>query len=208
MDGRLWILPSRDGILVLITEVTQIMAHLQDGDPLAADQLLPLLYDELRKLAAAKLACERPGQTLQATALVHEAYLRLVKAEETQQWDSLGHFFAAAAEAMRRIMIEKARARKSLKRGNDSQRVALVDIEDPAASPNVDLLALDEALDKLAERDRVKADLVKLRYFGGLTLAQAAQLLGIGRSTANKYWTYAKCWLRAEMLKDASGGTP
>lgn len=185
-----------------MTEVTQIMAHMQDGDPLVAEQLLPLLYDELRQLAAAKLARERPGQTLQATALVHEAYLRLVKAEETRQWDSLGHFFAAAAEAMRRIMIEKARARKSLKRGCDCQRVELVDIQDPAASSDVDLLALNEALDRLAERDPLKAELVKLRYFGGLTLVQAAHMLGIGRSTANKYWTYAKCWLRAEMMKD------
>ncbi len=202
----MWILPSPVGTLVGMTEVTQIMAQLQDGDPLVAEQLLPLLYDELRKLAAARLARERPGQTLQATALVHEAYMRLVKAEETQQWDSLGHFFAAAAEAMRRIMIEKARARKSLKRGCDCQRVELGDIEDPAASPNIDVLALDEALDKLASRDPLKADLVKLRYFGGLTLVQAAQMLGIGRSTANKYWTYAKCWLRAEMIKEASGG--
>src|SRR5438105_7731394 len=153
-----------------MSDVTRILTAIEQGDPHAAAELLPLVYDELRKLAAQKLAHERPGQTLQATALVHEAYLRLVGTGTGQRWDSRGHFFAAAAEAMRRILVENARRRDRLKRGGDRQRVPLEQIETVALSPSDDLLALDEALKLLAEEDAQKAELVKLRYFAGLSL--------------------------------------
>src|SRR5262249_37203981 len=167
------------------------------------EQLLPLVYDELRKLAAQKLAQEKPGQTLQATALVHEAYLRLVDGEPDAHWNSRGHFFGAAAEAMRRILIELARHKKSVKGGGQYQRVELPDEQRAAPSRQVDLLALDEALDKLAQHDARKAELVKLRFFAGLTIHQAASALGIADSTADADWAYAKAWLRVE-LADAT----
>jgi len=179
-----------------MSDVTRILSAIEQGDPSAAAQLLPLVYDELRRLAAQKLARERPGQTLQATALVHEAYLRLVDVEQAQRWNSRGHFFAAAAEAMRRILVERARHRQSLKAGGDHQRLDMADIEPAVAGPDVDLLALNEALEKLAQQDPRKAELVKLRFFAGLTIEQAAQALGISPSTADNDWAYARCWLR------------
>jgi RNA polymerase sigma factor (TIGR02999 family) len=184
-----------------MTDVTRILSAIEEGDPHAAEQLLPLVYDELRKLAAQKMAQEVPGQTLQATALVHEAYLRLVDTEKVQHWNSRGHFFAAAAEAMRRILVENARRKKTLRRGGDRQRQDL-DLADPAA-PRLsdDLLALDEALAKLAEKDHVKAELVKLRYFAGLTMEQTAETLGISLATAHRYWNYARAWLHQEICQ-------
>jgi RNA polymerase sigma factor (TIGR02999 family) len=177
-----------------MSEVTRILSAIEEGDPHAAEQLLPLVYDELRKLAAEKMSQERPGQTLQATALVHEAYVRLM-----QQWNSRGHFFAAAAEAMRRILVERARHKRSARAGGQLQRVNVCDDELPATGRNVDLIALDEALTKLASQDRRKAELVKLRFFAGLTIRQAAAALGIAESTADADWAYAKSWLRLEL---------
>jgi RNA polymerase sigma factor (TIGR02999 family) len=177
-----------------MADVTQILNAIERGDAKAADELLPLVYEELRLLAAAKLSQEPPGQTLQATALVHDAYIRLVEAE-CRNWNSRNHFFMAAAEAMRRILIENARRKKSLKHGGDHQRVDLDDA--PAAldeSPN-DLIALDEALAKLAVEDSTKAELVKLRYFAGLSIDQAAEVLGISRATAVRHWSFARAWL-------------
>ena len=189
-----------------MSEVTLILSGIEAGDPHAGERLLPLVYDELRKLAAQKLAQENPGQTLQATALVHEAYLRLVDVEQAQHWDSRGHFFAAAAEAMRRILVENSRHKKSAKGGGQLQRVEL---HERLAVPgeDVDLIALDEALDKLAKLDARKAQLVKLRFFAGLTLREAADALGIAESTADADWAYAKSWLRVE-LADASDEQP
>ena len=186
-----------------MSDVTRILSAIEGGDPKAADKLLPLVYEELRCLAAQKLSKERPGQTLQATALVHEAYLRLV-GDAPQSWESRGHFFAAAAEAMRRILVENARRKKRLKRGGNHHRVDLNDATLFIQSTITldDLLALDEALNRLAEWDETKAELVKLRFFGGLTGEQAAQALGIARSTAAEHWEYARVWLRLEM----SGG--
>ena len=172
-------------------EVTHILSAIEQGDPTAAEQLLPLVYDELRKLAAARLAHEKPGQTLQATALVHEAYVRLVGADHEQQWDNRGHFFAAAAEAMRRILVENARRKKSIKRGGHLKRVELDEDFTRHSSPD-ELLALDDALAKLALEDPVKAELVKLRCFAGLSHQEAARALGISRPTADRYWVYAK----------------
>jgi RNA polymerase sigma factor (TIGR02999 family) len=176
-------------------EATRILTAIEQGDPHAAEQLLPLVYDELRKLAAQKLAQENPGQTLEATALVHEAYLRLVNAKHAQHWNSRGHFFAAAAEAMRRILVDSARRQHSLKRGGGGRRVSLEAALDLSEEPADDLLALDEALSRLAEEDPVKAELVKLRYFVGLSVEQTAEVLGISRATADRYWAYAKVWL-------------
>ncbi|MGH7136884.1 MAG: ECF-type sigma factor [Pirellulales bacterium] len=167
--------------------------------PQAAEELLPLVYEELRRLAAQKMAQETPGQTLEATALVHEAYLRLVDNDHAQLWNSRGHFFAAAAEAMRRILIERARHKRTLKAGGDSRRVELVDLALASAGPDVDLLALDEALDKLQRQDPRTAQVVKLRFFAGLTIEQAAEALGIATSTADSDWAYARAWLRLEM---------
>lgn len=186
-----------------MSDVTQILSQIEQGDPSAAEQLLPLVYEELRKLAAAKLANEKPGQTLQATALVHEAYIRLVDAEKAQEWDSRGHFFSAAAEAMRRILVERARQKSRVRHGGDHRKVELVEVGPELAAPCDDLLALDEALHKLEKKDRRKAKLVKLRFFGGLTNAQAADALGISSSTADNDWAYARCWLRMVMDGDA-----
>jgi RNA polymerase sigma factor (TIGR02999 family) len=181
-----------------MADVTQILHDIEQGDPHAAAQLLPLVYEELRQLAAQKLAQEKPGQTLQATALVHEAYLRLVGAGADPHWDNRRHFFAAAAEAMRRILIDNARRKQSRKHGGDQRRQP-VDADALAApEPNVDLLALDAALDRLAEHDPLKAKLVELRYFAGLTGEQAAAVLGISASSADRHWVYTRAWLRRE----------
>ena len=183
-----------------MSEVTRILSSIEAGDPDAAAQLLPLVYDKLRELAAHKMAQERPGQTLQATALVHEAYVRLVDVEQAKSWDSRGHFFAAAAEAMRRILIEEARRKKSLKRGGDFVRVELDDVapgRDSSASD--DLLSLDEALTKLADVDAAAAELVQLRYFAGLTVQEAADALGISARTAKRNWAFARAWLQREI---------
>ena len=182
-----------------MSDVTQILSAIERGDTLAAEQLLPLVYDELRKLAASKMARESLGQTLQATALVHEAYLRLLgDGQSKPSWDSRGHFFAAAAEAMRRILIEHARQKQSQKRGGQNQRVPLdaaVGLVADQVADGEDLLALDEALSQLEAEDPVKAQLVKLRYFTGFTLEEAAQSLGISIATAKRHWVYARAWL-------------
>jgi RNA polymerase sigma factor (TIGR02999 family) len=182
-----------------MSDVTRILSQIETGDPSAAEQLLPLVYDELRKMAAAKLAQEKPGQTLQATALVHDAYLRLVDTEKVQRWNSRGHFFGAAAESMRRILVDNARRKKSEKHGGQLQRVGLDQDEIVAPNRNLDLLALDEALSDLAIHDSRKAELVKLRYFAGLTIRQAAEVLQIAESTADADWAYAKSWLRVRI---------
>ncbi len=182
-----------------MSDVTQILSAIEGGDSQASARLLPLLYDELRRLAVQKLANERPGQTLQATALVHEAYLRLVDVEKAQHWKSRGHFFGAAAEAMRRILVDNARRKHSAKHGGDWARIEVQDV-DLITGPKTDsLLALDEALTKLSEEEPAKAELVKLRYFAGLTLEEAADVLGISRTTASRYWTYARVWLFSEL---------
>jgi RNA polymerase sigma factor (TIGR02999 family) len=188
-----------------MNEVTHILRAIEQGDPQAAGQLLPLVYDELRRLAAQKLAQEAPGQTLEATALVHEAYLRLVDVAKAQNWHSRGHFYAAAAEAMRRILVENARRKKSLRRGGGRQRLDLDRAEPAAPRLSDDVLALDEALEKLAAKDRGKAEVVKLRYFAGLTMEQTAEALGISLATANRWWNYARAWLHQEIT--GSGGS-
>jgi RNA polymerase sigma factor (TIGR02999 family) len=182
-----------------MNDVTRILSAIENGDPNAAEDLLPLVYDELRRLASSKMAHESPGHTLQATALVHEVYLRLVDTAKVQQWNSRGHFFGAAAEAMRRILVERARHRQSLKAGGNYQRIPLDDIQPATPEPNLDLVALDEVLAKLEKHDRRKAELVKLRFFAGLTTEQAAEMLGVSTSTADNDWAYARCWLRLEM---------
>lgn len=185
-----------------MSDVTRILTAIEQGDARAADELLPLVYEELRCLAAQKMSQERPGQTLQATALVHEAYVRLV-GSEARDWSGRTHFFAAAAEAMRRILIENARRKQRLKHGGAQQKV---DFDDPCMAiegPSEDIVALDEALAKLALEDPVKADLVKLRYFAGLTIEQAAKILGISRATADRYWSYSRVWLFDEINKGA-----
>jgi RNA polymerase sigma factor (TIGR02999 family) len=186
-----------------MNEITHILSAIAQGDPHAAEQLLPLVYDELRKLAAAKLAQEKPGQTLQATALVHEAYLRLVDLEQAQHFNSKGHFFAAAAEAMRRILIESARHKRSHKHGGARVRQDLdaVDLAAPESSEIV--LALDEALHKLAEQDPSAAEVVRLRFFVGLPVPDVAELLGISPRTADRLWAYARAWLHQEMQSNA-----
>jgi len=185
-----------------MTDVTQILAQIEHGDPNAADQLLPLVYDELRKLATARLANEKPGQTLQATALVHEAYVRLVDNDDTSEWENRGHFFAAAAEAMRRILVEQARAKKSLKRGGDHQRVDLT-VNHPGTEDEVlDMIALDDVLKKLESVRPRQAEIVKLRFFAGLSVDQAAAAVGISPTTADTDWAYARAWLRLEMGLD------
>jgi RNA polymerase sigma factor (TIGR02999 family) len=192
-----------------MSKVTLILNAMEQGDSQAADQLLPAVYEELRLLAAQKLSHERPGQTLQATALVHEAYLRLVGGGP-QSWENRGHFFAAAAEAMRRILVDNARRKKSVKRGGDSRRVSLDDAALLVETniPAEELLALDEALQRLAEKDKIKADLVRLRFFAGLTGEQAAKALGISSSTADDYWAYTRAWLCLEMGKDTDPARP
>jgi RNA polymerase sigma factor (TIGR02999 family) len=190
-----------------MADVTQILSAIEAGDPNAAAELLPLVYDELRKLAVARLAAEKPGQTLQATALVHEAYVRLVGGEQPQDWNGRGHFFAAAAEAMRRILVESARHKRSLKAGGGRHRLDLADVEPAVAGPNVDLIALDEALRQLEQKDPRKAELVKLRFFAGLTVEEAARALGVATSTADEDWAYARSWLRLA-LDDRPPGSP
>jgi RNA polymerase sigma factor (TIGR02999 family) len=182
-----------------MSDVTHILSAVEHGDSHAAEQLLPLVYAELRQLAAQKLALEKPGQTLQATALVHEAYLRLVDAEQAQHWNSRGHFFAAAAEAMRRILVEGARHRKSLKNGGGRNRQGLADLDLAAMEEPDDLLDLDEALARLAAADGEAAELVKLRFFAGLSMEQAAEVMGISRRTAQYLWAYVWSWLRDEL---------
>jgi RNA polymerase sigma factor (TIGR02999 family) len=199
-----------------MSEVTHILSAIENGDPQAAEQLLPLVYAELRRLAADRMTREKPGQTIQATALVHEAYLRLVtpsKSSTSQsgeregvRWDSRGHFFSAAAEAMRRILVEQARRKKRLKRGRDHKRVNLDNLEITAQGPTDDMVALDEALTKLAQKHPERAELVKLRYFAGFTVLEAAQALGISTTTADRYWTYARAWLFRELAPDEEAG--
>ena len=189
-----------------MSDVTQILSAIEQGDPSAAEQLLPLVYDELRKLAAQKMANEKPGQTLQATALVHEAYIRLVDVEKAQHWDSRRHFFAAAAEAMRRILVENARRKHRLKRGGEMRRKNLDDVEVECELPHDELLDLDEAIARLEQEDSEKACLIQLRFFAGLSHEEAAQVLGLSAVTAKRHWRYARAWLRREMQRgeDAS----
>jgi RNA polymerase sigma factor (TIGR02999 family) len=184
-----------------VSDVTRILEAAQKGDPQAADQLLPLVYDELRRLAAAKMANEIPGQTLQPTALVHEAWLRLV-GNNNQQWDGRAHFFAAAAEAMRRILIDRARRKQALRHGGGQQRVDLPEVDLAAPVGEEQLLALSEALDKLGTEHKAEAELVKLRYFVGMTNDEAAGVLGISRRTAKYYWTHARAWLYREIERE------
>jgi RNA polymerase sigma factor (TIGR02999 family) len=189
-----------------MSEITQLLNALDPKDPYAARQLLPLVYDELRRMAAHKLAQEKAGQTLQPTALVHEAYLRLVGAADEARWDNRGHFFAAAAEAMRRILVENARRKKRIRHGGDRQRVDLAQQDVPVEENGVDLLALDEALTALAKEDLQAAEIVKLHFFAGLSLEQAARTQGISRATAYRQWSYAKAWLRCALMEgDGSG---
>jgi len=182
-----------------LSDVTTILSAIEAGDRDAADQLLPLVYDELRKLAAQRLSQENPGQTLDATALVHEAYLRLVDAEQAKRWDGRGHFFAAAAEAMRRLLIDNARRKSAEKHGGGWHRLDVVDLELGVDSAGDDLLAVNDAMTKLAAQSPVIAKLVELRFFAGLTLPQAAEVLDISLRTANRHWTYARAWLRREL---------
>jgi RNA polymerase sigma factor (TIGR02999 family) len=189
-------------MVVFVTDVTQILAAIEQGDPQASEQLLPLVYEELRKLAAQRLAKEAPGQTLQATALVHEAYLRLVGESEEQHWNSRGHFFAAAAEAMRRILINRARDKKRAKRGGERRRVDLDRIDIALDTNDEQLIALDEALSQLAVEDPDAARLVNLRFFAGLTLKDTASSLGLAPRTAERQWAYARAWLYARLRPD------
>jgi RNA polymerase sigma factor (TIGR02999 family) len=182
-----------------MTEVTRILSRIEQGDSHAAEQLLPLVYDELRRLAARKLAHEKPGQTLQATALVHDAYLRLVDAEKVQHWNSRGHFFAAAAEAMRRILVERARRKKRVRHGGEWQRVDLDEADVVCLLPPDDLLALHDALDRFAELDAAAADLVKVHCFAGLSVEEAGSALGMSRTTAYRHWTFARAWLFSQL---------
>lgn len=191
------IIPQWHGLAM--SDVTQILSQIECGDPSAADQLLPLVYEELRKLAAARLAQENPGQTLQATGLVHEAYLRLVNVEKAQHWDSRGHFFSAAAEAMRRILVDRARRKASSKRGGEHARIDLVDLPEQVDDNRIDLLALDEALNTLELEHPEKARVVKLRFFAGCTLEETADILGISRATAQRTWAYARAWLFGQL---------
>ena len=190
-----------------MTDVTRILSAIEAGDPSAAEQLLPLVYDELRKLAARKMAQEKPGQTLQATALVHEAYLRLVDREEVEHWDSRRHFFSAAAESMRRILIENARRKKRLKRGGQLDRAELPDVAQIDQTPRDELIDLDEALKKLAAEDPEKAEVVNLRFFAGLALEEIGQILGIAVPTVKRHWRYARAWLHKEMQQDVDPGS-
>ncbi len=183
-----------------MTDVTRILCAIEQGDPLAAGRLLPLVYDELRKLATAKMAQENPGQTLQATALVHEAYLRLVGVEEVRKWESRGHFFAAAAESMRRILIDQARKKSRKKRGGDRLRIDLDALDIAASASPQGLLAIDEAVDALAKVDPAAAEVVQLRYFAGLSIEQTSDALGISARTAYRHWSYARAWLHGELL--------
>jgi RNA polymerase sigma factor (TIGR02999 family) len=178
-----------------MSNVTQILHAIEAGDPQAAGDLLPIIYDELRRLAAQRLAEERPGQTLQATALVHDAYIRLVDVDKTQRWNSRGHFFAAAAEAMRRILVEQARRKQGVRRGGGRNRLDLNGLDLCANEPRDEILALNEALERLGKEEAIVAQVVKLRYFGGLTIEETAAALDISVRTANRHWAYAKAWL-------------
>ena len=189
-----------------MSHVTQILGQIEAGDGQAAEKLLPLVYGELRKLAAEKMAHEKPGQTLQATALVHEAYIRLVDVDKAQHWNSRGHFFAAAAEAMRRILVENARRKQAHKSGGGRQRFSLDDAYLATYAQPDRLLDIDEALDRLAAEAPDVAELVKLRVFAGLSVNEAAQALGMSRTTAFRHWTYARAWLRAEFAEDTQVG--
>jgi RNA polymerase sigma factor (TIGR02999 family) len=191
-----------------MSDVTLLLDAAVAGDRKAAAELLPLVYDELRKLAAARMAAEAPGQTLQPTALVHEAYLRLVGPADEIRWDSRGHFFAAAAEAMRRILVESARRKKAVKHGGALHRLDANTVAISAPEVDEDLLAIDEALDRLASIDPVKAELVKLRYFAGLTIEQAAETLRISAATAKRYWTYSRIWLYQQVAGDGVSEKP
>jgi RNA polymerase sigma factor (TIGR02999 family) len=182
-----------------MSDVTRILSQIESGEPHAAKELLPLVYSELRRLAAAKLAQEKPGQTLQATALVHDAYVRLVDVKQAQHWSSRGHFYSAAAEAMRRILVDSARRKQSRKHGGGQQRLDLEDLEIVLPEIREDVMALDEALTKLAKTDRTLADLVQLRFFAGLPLPEVAQMLGISARTADRQWAYARAWLHQEI---------
>ncbi|WP_406700479.1 ECF-type sigma factor [Singulisphaera sp. Ch08] len=186
-----------------MNDVTRILSAIEQGEPQASDQLLPLVYDELRKLAAQKLAQERAGHTLQATALVHEAYLRLVDREIIVRWDGRGHFFAAAAEAMRRILVDSARRKRTERHGGRLEILGMDGLDVTSQVPTDDLLALDEALSTLEAEEPDKAKLVKLRYFAGLSVADAAEVLGISRATADRHWRYTKAWLFAELNRSA-----
>ncbi|HLJ94530.1 MAG TPA: ECF-type sigma factor [Gemmataceae bacterium] len=183
-----------------MSDVTRVLSAMEEGDPHAAEQLLPLVYEELRQLAAQKLAQEKPGQTLEATALVHEAYLRLVGGQKLEHWNSRGHFFAAAAEAMRRILVENARRKQRVKHGGGRQRIDLERSCPVVHPPSDDLLAIDEALTRLAAQDPMRAELVKLRFFAGLTMREAAQALGLSLATAERHWTFVRTWLLAELM--------
>ncbi len=187
-----------------MTDVTRILNAIEQGDGKAADRLLPLVYEELHRLAAQKMSREKPGQTIQATALVHEAYLRLVEVKD-QNWNSRGHFFKAAAEAMRRILIENARRKGRLKRGGNRQRISLEDVEVTVDGLPDDIVALDEALTKLAKEKPIMAQTIELRYFAGLTLEQIAEILGVSERTVSSYWTYAKAWLYREITDEELG---
>lgn len=192
-----------------MSDVTRILSAIEQGDPHAAEQLLPLVYEELRRLATQGLAAEKPGQTLQATALVHEAYLRLVSVKAAQEWNSRGHFFSAAAEAMRRILVEKARRKRRLKHGGDRRRVDFEQALSIAEVPSGDILALDEALTRLEVVDPVGAQVVKLRYFAGLTMTETAEQLDISLRSAERNWTYARTWLHRELsLSDPKNADP
>jgi RNA polymerase sigma factor (TIGR02999 family) len=182
-----------------MSDVTRILSAIEHGDPRASAELLPLVYGELRRLAAHKLAREKPGQTLNATALVHEAYVRLVDGDSTRQWNSRGHFFVAAAESMRRILVESARRKQQVGRGGGRQRVPLDAAEPAAAATSADLLALDESLARLEEQDPTAAQVVKLRYFAGMTMPEAAEALGMPLRTAERNWTYARTWLHRDL---------
>jgi RNA polymerase sigma factor (TIGR02999 family) len=181
-----------------MSDVTRILNDIERGDATAANDLLPLVYEELRKLAAAKMASEAPGQTLQPTALVHEAWLRLT-GDEYKQWDGRAHFFGAAAEAMRRILVDNARRKKALRHGGGQHRLDIQNVDIPGALEDDQLLALNDALDRLAARDQPKAELVKLRYFSGMTIEEAARVLGISEPTAKRWWAYARAWLFSEI---------
>jgi RNA polymerase sigma factor (TIGR02999 family) len=195
-------------MLDLMSEATCILSAIERGDTSAAEQLLPLVYDELRRLAAQRLAQEKPGQTLQPTELVHEAYLRLVDVEQARHWDSRGHFFAAAAEAMRRILVERARRKKRGKHGGHLKRLALEDRDVPVEPPPDDILALDDALTRLAETDPEAARVVQLHFFAGLPIEEVAQMLGVSRATAYRQWAYARARLRSAIDGGGGGASP
>ena len=185
-----------------MTDVTRILNAIEQGDTKAVNKLFPLIYEELHQLAAKKMSHEQPGQTLQATALVHEAYIKLV-GSDNQNWNSRTHFFSAAAEAMRRILVDNARRKKSLKRGEKYQRVNIEDLTHPLREPSENIIALDEALSELATLDKIKADLIKLRYFGGLTIEQTADALNLSLTTAKRHWRYARAWLYNRMTTNS-----